>query len=68
MAGAKASVLRAEKDVTADLKGEAVAFQATLSGAGTREAMQRFMSSGGQTRDGELRLGDLAGELNPPRT
>ena len=68
VAGAKAAVLRAEKEVAADLKAEAAAFQATLSGAGTREAMQRFMSSGGQTRAGELRLGELAGELNPPRS
>ena len=68
VAGAKAAVLRAEKEVMPDLMAEATAFQATLAGPGTREAMESFMRTGGQTRDGELRLGDLAGELNPPRT
>ena len=66
VAAAKAAVLRAEKDVVADLLAEGAAFQATLGGAGTREAMQRFMVNGGQTPAGELRLGELAGELGQP--
>lgn len=66
VAAGKASVLRADKDVVADLIAEAGAFQATLGGAGTREAMERFMASGGQTPEGELRLGDLAGEMGQP--
>ena len=66
VAAAKASVLRAEKDVIADLQAEALAFQGTLGDAGTRAAMQRFLASGGQTPGGELRLGDLAAELHPP--
>ncbi len=66
VAAGKASVLRADKDVVADLIAEGGAFQATLGGAGTREAMERFMASGGQTPEGELRLGDLAGEMGQP--
>ena len=62
VAAAKASVLRAEKDVVADLQAEATAFQSTLGDAGTRAAMQRFLASGGQTAAGESRLGELAAE------
>lgn len=64
VAAGKAAVLRAEKDVVADLLAEGAAFQGTLGGPGTRDAMERFMANGGQTHDGEMRLGELAGELN----
>ena len=64
VAAAKASVLRAEHGVVADLQAEAAGFQGTLSGPGTREAMQRFLASGGQTPAGEARLGALCGELH----
>ena len=67
VAAAKASVLRAEKDVVADLQAEAAAFQSTLGDAGTRDAMQRFLATGGQTATGEARLGDLAAELHAGR-
>ena len=67
VASAKAAVLRAEKEVVADLNAEGVAFQSTLSGPGTREAMTQFLASGGQTPAGELRLGELCGEINPAR-
>jgi enoyl-CoA hydratase/carnithine racemase len=63
VAEAKACVLRAEKDVVADLVAESAAFSRTLRGPGTRDAMERFLSSGGQTVEGERRLGELAGEL-----
>jgi enoyl-CoA hydratase/carnithine racemase len=63
VAAAKASVLRAEKEVVADLLAEGEAFNGTLGGPGTRDAMERFLASGGQTVIGEQRLGDLAGEL-----
>jgi len=66
VAAAKASVLQAEHHVPADLRGESAAFQGTLAHADTRAAMQRFLATGGQTRDGELRLGELAAELHPP--
>jgi enoyl-CoA hydratase/carnithine racemase len=63
VAAAKASVVRAEKGVEEDLLFEGGAFNATLGGPGTREAMQTFLAIGGQTPDGELRLGELAGDL-----
>ncbi len=64
VAAAKASVLRAERGVVDDLQAEAAAFQSTLAGDGTREAMQRFLAQGGQTPAGEVRLGELAGDLH----
>ena len=60
---AKESVLRAETEVEADLLAEGAAFNGTLGHPAAQAAMTRFMSSGGQTREGELRLGELAGEL-----
>ena len=59
VAAAKASVLRAEKDVEADLLAEGNAFARTLGGPGTREAMERFLRDGGQTPKGESNLGNL---------
>ena len=63
VAAAKASVIRAERGVEEDLLFEGGAFNATLGGPGTRRAMERFLELGGQTREGELRLGELAGDL-----
>lgn len=63
VAAAKASVLRAETGITAQLLAEGEAFNATLADAGTRAAMGRFLQFGGQTPEGERRLGQLAGEL-----
>jgi enoyl-CoA hydratase/carnithine racemase len=63
VAAAKACVVRAEQGVEADLLLEGGAFNATLGGPGTHRAMERFLELGGQTRSGELRLGDLAGEI-----
>ena len=60
---AKAAVLRGEKEVEADLLAEAGAFNRTLDDPAAQAAMRRFLEQGGQTRDGELRLGELAGEL-----
>jgi enoyl-CoA hydratase/carnithine racemase len=64
VAAAKASVLRAEHGVLADLQAEAAGFQGTLTGPGTQAAMARFLASGGQTPDGEGRLGALCGDLH----
>lgn len=64
VAAAKASVLRAEKEVVDDLMAEGDAFSATLGHPDTVAALAAFMDRGGQTREGELRLGDLAGELS----
>lgn len=66
VAAAKACVLRAEKDVSADLLAEGAAFQATLGGAGTQAALRRFLAEGGQTPAGEQRLGDLVAALHRP--
>ena len=63
VAAAKAAVLRAEKEVVDDLMAEGDAFSATLGHPDTVAALAAFMDRGGQTREGELRLGDLAGEL-----
>ena len=60
---AKAAVLRAEKEVQADLLAEAAAFNRTLADPEAQQAMRRFLEIGGQTVEGELRLGDLAAEL-----
>ena len=66
VAAAKASVLRADRDVHADLLREGDAFVATLGDPLTQDAMRRFLDGTGQTREGELRLGELAGELGLP--
>lgn len=66
VAAAKASVLRAEPGVPADLQAEAAGFQGTLAQPATRAAMQRFLDAGGQTPAGEGRLGTLCAELHPP--
>jgi enoyl-CoA hydratase/carnithine racemase len=63
VAAAKASVLRSEAGVEADLLAEGNAFNATLASDSTQDAMRRFLELGGQTPDGERRLGDLAGQL-----
>lgn len=63
VAAAKAAVLRAERGVDDDLLLEGAAFNATLGHPATVDAMQAFLDQGGQTREGELRLGDLAAEL-----
>ena len=63
VAAAKASVLRAESGVQDQLLAEGNAFNETLARAETRQAMTRFMENGGQTPEGERRLGALAGEL-----
>ena len=63
VAAAKASVLRAETGVEADLLAETDAFNATLASDETHDRMRRFMDAGGQTPDVERRLGHFAGEL-----
>ncbi len=60
---AKAIVVRSEVGVESDLLAETIAFNATLASDETHARMQRFLDAGGQTTDGERRLGALAGEL-----
>ena len=63
VAEAKASVLRAEGDVTGHLLDEGAAFARAVDHPAARRAMERFLEVGGQTPEGESRLGDLCGEL-----
>ena len=63
VAAAKASVVSAEIGVVGDLLAETVAFNGTLASDETHDRMQRFLDAGGQTPEGERRLGQLAGEL-----
>jgi enoyl-CoA hydratase/carnithine racemase len=65
---AKAAVLRAEGDLNADLLAEGADFLACLPEQSARQAMERFLDSGGQTIEGERRLGDLAGSLGSDRS
>lgn len=63
IAAAKSTILAADGDVEGHLRAEGAAFQSTLGHSSTRDAMAAFMSFGGQSRDGELRLGALAGDI-----
>lgn len=63
VAEAKLSVLRSEKDLPADLLEEIRGFFRTLGNDAARRAMESFLRQGGQTVEGEQRLGALAGEL-----
>jgi enoyl-CoA hydratase/carnithine racemase len=63
VAAAKASVLLAEKGVESDLLTEGALFNGTLKEPAARRAMEHFLAGGGQTREGELRLGTLIEEL-----
>jgi enoyl-CoA hydratase/carnithine racemase len=63
VAAAKASVVAAETAVVDHLLAEGQAFNGTLPEPAARAAMERFLTLGGQTPEGERRLGDLAGEI-----
>lgn len=63
VARAKASVLAAGPDPTEGMLNEAFLFQETLRFPGAQERMHAFMANGGQTPDGELRVGALGAEL-----
>lgn len=63
VAAAKEIVVRSETGVVEDLLAETIGFNATLAHDETHDRMQRFLDAGGQTPEGERRLGQLAGEL-----
>ncbi len=63
VAEAKASILRTEPGLADALIDESRAFGRTLLNDDATVAMQNFLARGGQTVDGESRLGELAGEL-----
>lgn len=62
VAEAKASILRTEAGLADGLIDEARAFARTL--ADGRQPMENFLARGGQTVEGESRLGELATELS----
>lgn len=63
VAAAKASVDAADRQVEPGLLEEAYLFQTVLRSPGAQENMRRFLKIGGQTREGELRMGELCREL-----
>lgn len=56
----RASVDRSLED---GLKYESYLFQVLLRDADAQPAMRQYLDAGGQTRDVELRIGDVMGEL-----
>lgn len=60
---AKEAVLGAETPVHEGLTNEAYLFQRLLRTEGAQRNMRRFLEIGGQTREGELRMGELCAEL-----
>lgn len=60
---AKQSVNHSDRPLMEGLFEEAYLFDQTLRTDGAKHNMRKFLEIGGQTRGGELRMGDLAGEL-----
>ena len=60
---AKESVLRNDTGVEDALLEESAGFNRLLGDPRARTAMTRFLERGGQTVEGESRVGELAGEL-----
>ena len=60
---AKAAVNQAERPLAEGLREEAFLFQQLLRNSGSQAAMRRFLEIGGQTREGELRVGELNAEI-----
>lgn len=65
---AKQSIDAAEKPLEEGLREEAYLFQRLLRNDSAQQNMQRFMQIGGQTREGELRVGELCQELGETNT
>jgi enoyl-CoA hydratase/carnithine racemase len=63
---AKESINNAEKPLSEGLPDEAFLFQRTLRTEGAQRNMRRFLEMGGQTRDGELKVGELMGKVAKP--
>lgn len=63
VARAKAAVLRAGTDPREGLLDEGLLFQETLRLPAADASMRRFLALGGQTREGELRMGGLCAEV-----
>jgi enoyl-CoA hydratase/carnithine racemase len=63
VATAKASALRADGDLKPDLLAEGNDFMRTVGNPVTQAAMKKFMATGGQTREGELRIAEMVTDL-----
>jgi len=60
---AKAAVLASENPLEEGLKEEAFLFAKLLRTQDAQSQMRQFLELGGQTTEGELRVGELSGEL-----
>jgi enoyl-CoA hydratase/carnithine racemase len=60
---AKQSVTASDRPLAEGLVEESYLFQQSIRTDGARRNMARFLKIGGQTHDGELRVGDLNAEL-----
>ena len=60
---AKAAVLASENPLEEGLKEEAFLFAKLLRTQDAQSQMRQFLEQGGQTIEGELRVGELSGEL-----
>lgn len=63
---AKASVTASELPLQQGLQEEAYLFQRLLRTDSAQHNMQRFMEMGGQSREGELRVGELSRQICEP--
>lgn len=61
---AKQAVTAADRPLEEGLVEEAYLFQRLLRTPEAQQNMRRFLEIGGQTREGELRVGELGGELS----
>jgi hypothetical protein len=52
-----------ERSLDEGLKYESYLFQVLLRDADAQPSMRRYLDAGGQTRDVELRIGSVMGEL-----
>jgi len=59
----KQSVNNAEMPLGEGLLEEAFLFQQTLRTEGAQRNMKKFLEMGGQTREGEMRVGELMAEV-----
>ena len=60
---AKEAVNGADQPLADGLADEAYLFQRLLRTEGAQTSMKKFLEIGGQTREGEMRVGELGKEL-----
>jgi enoyl-CoA hydratase/carnithine racemase len=63
---AKEAITASDTPLPEGLATEAYLFQRTLRTEGAQNNMKKFLKIGGQTREGENRIGELNGELGKP--